>query len=73
MESETEEQREARFKLGLLNTKETAEVLTISIRKLQEMTKAKEIPHLRMGSRSVRYEIDSLKKWIASKVQGGER
>ena len=73
MESETEEQREARFKLGLLNTKETAEVLTISPRKLYELTRDKEIPHLRMGSRCVRYEMDSLKKWIASKVQGGER
>lgn len=72
MKAETEEQREARFKMGLLNTKETAEVLTISIRKLQEMTKDKEIPHLRMGSRCVRYEIGSLKKWIASKVQGGQ-
>lgn len=71
MKAETEDQREARFKLGLLNTKETAEVLTISPRKLYELTRDKEIPHLRMGSRCVRYEMDSLKKWIASKVQGG--
>ena len=71
MKAETEDQREARLKLGLLNTKETAEVLTISPRKLYELTRDKEIPHLRMGSRCVRYEMDSLKKWIASKVQGG--
>tara|TARA_R100001132_G_scaffold377_1_gene610 strand:- start:1949 stop:2170 length:222 start_codon:yes stop_codon:yes gene_type:complete len=72
MEAETEEQKDARLRLGLLNTQETAKVLTISPRKLYELTRDKEIPHLRMGSRCVRYEMDSLKKWIASKVQGGE-
>ena len=71
MKAETEEQKEARLKLGLLNPKETAQVLTISPRKLWEMTRDKEIPHLRMGSRCVRYELDLLNKLISTKVQGG--
>ena len=51
----------------LLKRKEAARTLSISERKLFEMTKSKEIPHLTIG-RSVRYPANELAAWIASKT-----
>lgn len=48
---------------ALLRPKEAACYLTISERKLWELTNRREIPHLRIG-RSVRYSMADLDGWI---------
>ncbi len=54
----------------LLSTKQAAEMLAISKRKLWSMTVGGELPHLRIG-RSVRYPVGDLQTWIAKNTKGG--
>ena len=51
----------------LLKRKEVAKALSVSERKLFDMTKLGEIPHVTFG-RSVRYPANELAAWIAGKT-----
>lgn len=58
----------------LLTTKQAAEYLGISQRTLWTMTNAGVIPSVRFGAgrrQSVRYDLDDLDGWIASRKRGG--
>lgn len=54
----------------LLTAKATARALAISERKLWGMTASGEIPHVRI-SRSVRYTVADLQRWIEAHTFGG--
>jgi excisionase family DNA binding protein len=54
----------------LLSPRDTAKALSISTRKLWEMTAAGEIPHLKVG-RLTRYSVESLQAWLAEREQLG--
>jgi len=53
----------------LLTSKQAAEALAISPRKLWGMTASGEISHVRIG-RCVRYPVDDLRRWIEERKQG---
>jgi excisionase family DNA binding protein len=55
----------------LLKPREAAASLGISARLLWSMTKAEQIPHVRIG-RLVRYSTTSLQEWIA-KIETGKQ
>ena len=46
-----------------LKREEAAQMLQISVRTLDKLTKAKQIPHLRVG-RQVRFPIAALNEWV---------
>ena len=54
----------------LMNVKEATNALAICERKLFEMTKSGEIPHLRIG-RSVRYPVADVLERITRNKSGG--
>ena len=55
----------------LLTPLQAAEAMAISLRSLWSLTKAGEIPHLRLG-RSVRYRVESLRDYLAAQEKGGQ-
>lgn len=54
----------------LMTARETAEALSISERKLWDLTNENEIPAIRIG-RSVRYAIEDIQLWIETKRNEG--
>ncbi len=52
----------------LLSPKEAAQALAVSERTLWQMTKDGVIESIRMGTRSVRYPVAGLERWIADQV-----
>ena len=54
-------------KQPLLNREEAAQLLQISVRTLDKLTKAKQIPHLRVG-RQVRFPIAALNEWMQESI-----
>ncbi|MDA1050114.1 MAG: helix-turn-helix domain-containing protein [Planctomycetota bacterium] len=54
----------------LLTPKEAAIALAISPRNLWSLKSSGEIPHVRI-SRSVRYSLGDLRRWIAAQTKGG--
>ncbi len=56
----------------LLNSRQAAEELSISERKLWSLTASGDIPHIRIG-RAVRYPADDLHHWIKERTQGGNQ
>jgi excisionase family DNA binding protein len=54
----------------LLTRREAAHSLGISERTLFALTKAGDIPHIRLGTRCVRYPVDQLKARIADQSGG---
>ena len=52
----------------LLTSREAAEALCISERKLWGLTASGEIPCVRIG-RSVRYDLEDLKQWIEDRKE----
>jgi excisionase family DNA binding protein len=54
----------------LLTARETAKALSISERKLWNLTNENEIPAIRIG-RSVRYAIEDIQVWIETKRNEG--
>ena len=64
LESETD----ATIPQKLLTAKQAADVLVISPRKLWALTASREIPHVRLGERTVRYKASALADWIDSKT-----
>jgi len=54
----------------LLTARETAKALSISERKLWNLTNENEIPAIRFG-RSVRYAIEDIQLWIETKRNEG--
>jgi excisionase family DNA binding protein len=55
----------------LLRPKDAADLLAISPRKLWSITRAGEVPHIRIG-RNVRYCPTDLATWIEDRKQGGQ-
>lgn len=53
-----------------LNTREAAEALRISQRKLWGMTKRGEIPHVRLNGRIV-YPVREIERWLGERATGG--
>jgi excisionase family DNA binding protein len=56
----------------LLTSRQAAEALQISERKLWSMKASGEIPHVLLG-RSVRYPLADLQQWIDERKKGGQR
>lgn len=56
----------------LLTAREAAAALSISEKTLWSLTKAGEVPHVRIGERSIRYSVDELKRWLSEHRIGGE-
>jgi excisionase family DNA binding protein len=54
----------------LLNADEASEALSLSPRKIWELTRDGDLPSIRIG-RSVRYDVEALREWIARKSQSG--
>ena len=54
----------------LIKVTEASQALSISERKLWELTTSGEIPSVRIG-RSVRYAVDDLNAWINEKKANG--
>ena len=54
----------------LLTVRETAAMLSISERKLWNLTNENEIPAIRIG-RSVRYSVEDVQQWIDTKRNEG--
>lgn len=50
-----------------LKREEAAQMLQISVRTLDKLTKAKQIPHLRVG-RQVRFPIAALNEWMQESI-----
>lgn len=48
----------------LIKAPAAAKLLTLSERKLWELTNRKLIPHVRIGKKAVRYSPDQLRAWI---------
>ncbi len=57
-----------KFDSVLLNSPETAKMLSISERSLWTLMKSGSLPHVRIG-RSVRYDREDLKTWIETQKQ----
>lgn len=56
----------------LLTSRQAAQALQISERKLWSMKASGEIPHVLLG-RSVRYPVADLQQWIDERMRGGGR
>ena len=56
----------------LLTSRQVAQALQISERKLWSMKASGEIPHVLLG-RSVRYPVADLQRWIDERKTGGVR
>ena len=54
----------------LLRTREAYTYLGMSARTLWTLSSVGEIPTVRFGSRSVRYDIDDLNAWISARKGG---
>ena len=67
-------QTDTQFPKGqlLLTSRQAAQALQISERKLWSMKASGEIPHVLLG-RSVRYPVADLQQWIEERMRGGER
>lgn len=55
----------------LLRPKEAAEALAISERTLFTLTKEGKIPHVPVGERSIRYDLEDLKEYLQSQKRTG--
>ena len=53
----------------LLNPRESAQALAISERTLWQLTKDGAIESIKVGTRSVRYPVAGLERWIAEQVE----
>ena len=54
----------------LISAKETARALSISSRKLWELTNCGNIPHVKIGTRTL-YDPNDLRAWIDRRKKGG--
>jgi len=48
---------------GLLNIKDTAEMLNVSVSWLYQKVGRREIPFVRMG-RALRFDMDEIERWV---------
>ncbi len=53
----------------LLSPREAAQALAISERTLWQMTKDGAIESIKVGTRSVRYPVAGLERWIAEQIE----
>lgn len=51
---------------AVYTTKEVAELLGVSVNHVYDLVKKKEIPHFRIGSKTIRYRIESIQEWMKS-------
>lgn len=56
----------------LVRGPDAARFLALSERKLWELTRSGSVPHIRIG-RSLRYDLDDLRRWIEQKKKGDGR
>ena len=56
----------------LLTSRQAAQALQISERKLWSMKASGEIPHVLLG-RCVRYPVADLRQWIDERMKGGKQ
>ena len=54
----------------LVDCRDAARMLSISPRALWSLTKNGELPAVRIGKRSVRYDVESLRRWIDQRKGG---
>ncbi len=52
---------------AVVNYREAAELLGVPVGTLHSWVHRKAIPHLRFGRRLVRFEVDALRMWVASR------
>jgi excisionase family DNA binding protein len=52
----------------LIRKQEAAVALGLSLSKVSAMVEANEIPHCRIGDRSLRFPVDALRKWVADRT-----
>lgn len=57
----------------LLTSREAASYLGIGARQLWALQNCGAIPHIRVGTRTVRFAIDDLDQFIAARRRGGAR
>lgn len=50
-----------------LTYKEAADFIRVPIGSLRAMVHAKRIPHVRIGPRTVTFELSDLEKWLAAR------
>jgi excisionase family DNA binding protein len=55
-----------------LRPREAAKAIGISERLLAQWTKARIVPHLRIG-RTVLYPLDSLRSWLAQQIEAQQK
>jgi excisionase family DNA binding protein len=53
----------------LLSPREAAQALAVSERTLWQMTKDGVIDSIKVGTRSVRYPVASLERWISEQIE----
>jgi excisionase family DNA binding protein len=58
--------------VSLVNARQAAKALAISERKLWEMTKNGEIPHVPVG-RAIRYDPRDLRAWVEAQKKSGTK
>lgn len=56
----------------ILTKAETARLLRVSPRKVDYMVAARELPHIQVGKRSIRFQRSSLLKWLQKREQGND-
>ncbi len=55
----------------LVDAKQAATLLAIGERTLWSLTRASEVPHVRIGRR-ILYPVDDLKTWVRAQTKGGQ-
>lgn len=56
----------------LVRSQDAARFLALSDRKLWELTRSGNVPHIRIG-RSLRYDLDDLRRWIEQQKKANGR
>lgn len=57
----------------LLSAREAARLLNVSERTLFSWRATEGLPHVRIGSRCVRYPAEGLRRWAESRTEAGAR
>lgn len=52
-----------------LTVKEVAELLEVSVDVVYDMVRKKKIPHFRVGNRLIRFQADSIQRWMNEQEQ----
>ncbi len=63
----SEPRRQPRAKL---TAEQAGEHMGLTKRQVHELARTQGLPHLRYGPRTVRFELDAIEAWCASRQQG---